>query len=247
MSSQIIFGHHAVLAQLHGGNVMRLWLQQGRADKRIEMLIGVANKHKVSYELVDKAALEKMVVGVTHQGVMAECCVSTLSESEGMAMLADMDEDPLLLVLDGVQDPHNLGACMRTALAAGVHAVIIPKDKAVGLTPVVIKVACGAVGQVPLVRVTNLARALSKLKDRGIWLYGAAEEGDASLYTQKLTGPIAWVMGAEGRGLRRLTRECCDVLCSIPTYGGMSSLNVSVATGVCLFESQRQRGQTSGL
>jgi 23S rRNA (guanosine2251-2'-O)-methyltransferase len=146
-----------------------------------------------------------------------------------------------LLVLDGVQDPHNLGACLRTADAAGVHAVIVPQDRAVGLTPVVHKVACGAAETMPFYQVTNLARTLRMLQQEGVWLIGADEGGDSDLFGADLKGPVALVMGAEGKGLRRLTRDLCDVMISIPMAGQVSSLNVSVATGVCLFEVVRQR------
>jgi 23S rRNA (guanosine2251-2'-O)-methyltransferase len=146
-----------------------------------------------------------------------------------------------LLVLDGVQDPHNLGACLRSADAAGVDAVIVPKDKAAGLTPVVRKVACGAAENVPFFQVTNLARTLRDLQERGIWLIGAAGEAESSLYQADLRGPLALVMGAEEQGMRRLTREHCDVLVNIPMAGSVESLNVSVATGICLFEAVRQR------
>jgi 23S rRNA (guanosine2251-2'-O)-methyltransferase len=149
---------------------------------------------------------------------------------------------PFLLILDGVQDPHNLGACFRSADAAGVHAIIAPKDKAVGITPVVSKVACGAAETVPFIQVTNLARTMEMLKEQGVWLYGAAGEAEQTVYQTKLTGAIGIVMGAEGDGMRRLTRETCDVLLKIPMHGTVSSLNVSVATGIFLFEVVRQRG-----
>jgi 23S rRNA (guanosine2251-2'-O)-methyltransferase len=156
-------------------------------------------------------------------------------------LLESSSAPPLLLVLDGVTDPHNLGACLRSADAAGVTAVIIPKDKAVGLTPVVRKVACGAADTVSLVQVTNLARSLKTLQEKGVWIVGTDDEADTTLFEQELTGPLAIVMGSEGTGLRRLTRECCDFLVSIPMAGELSSLNVSVATGVTLFEAVRQR------
>jgi 23S rRNA (guanosine2251-2'-O)-methyltransferase len=156
-------------------------------------------------------------------------------------LLDHLDEAPFLLVLDGVTDPHNLGACLRSADAAGVHAVIAPKDNAAGLNPTVRKVACGAAESVPFIPVTNLARTLTQLQERGLWLRGAAGEAKATVYQSDLTGPLVLVMGAEGSGLRRLTRETCDELIKIPMAGSVSSLNVSVATGVCLFEAVRQR------
>jgi 23S rRNA (guanosine2251-2'-O)-methyltransferase len=162
-------------------------------------------------------------------------------EADLWAHLEALDHPPLVLVLDGVTDPHNLGACLRSADAAGVDAVILPKDKSASVTPVVRKVACGAAETVPLHAATNLARVLKGLKERGIWLYGAAGEARSSLYAQDLTGPAALVLGSEGAGLRRLTREHCDFLVHLPMAGAVSSLNVSVATGVCLFEVVRQR------
>ncbi len=159
-------------------------------------------------------------------------------------LLDRLDVPPLLLVLDGVTDPHNLGACLRTADAAGVHAVIIPKDKSATLNSTVRKVACGAAEVVPLVAVTNLARALEKLRQKGLWVVGTAGDAEQTLYQQDMTGPLIVVMGAEGTGMRRLTREHCDFLVNLPMQGSVSSLNVSVATGVCLFEAQRQRMQS---
>jgi len=184
-----------------------------------------------------------MAGGERHQGVVAECNVAASSQlALNIAeLLSGIDGAPFLLVLDGVQDPHNLGACLRSADAAGVHAVIVPRDRAVGITPVVSKVACGAAEHVPLIQVTNLARALRQLQDEGVWLLGADERAETSLFDADLKGPLALVLGAEGQGLRRLTREQCDVLISVPMAGSVSSLNVSVATGVCLFEAVRQR------
>ena len=160
--------------------------------------------------------------------------------------LEALTEPAFLLVLDGVQDPHNLGACLRTADAAGVHAVIMPQDRAVGITPVVHKVACGAVESVPIFTVTNLARTLRQLRDAGIWIYGASDAADEELYGCDLQGPIALVLGSEGKGLRRLTREHCDHLLAIPMAGQVESLNVSVAAGVLLFEARRQRNLPDG-
>jgi 23S rRNA (guanosine2251-2'-O)-methyltransferase len=177
-----------------------------------------------------------------HQGVIAFCqSTESYSEDDLQALLEGLDVPPFLLILDGVQDPHNLGACFRSADAAGVHAIIAPKDKSVGLTAVVSKVASGAAEAVPFVQVTNLARTLEILKEMGIWVYGAAGEAEQTLYQADLRGPIAIVLGSEGEGLRRLTRERCDVLLKIPMHGSVSSLNVSVATGIFLFEALRQR------
>ena len=186
--------------------------------------------------------MDVWVEGV-HQGVVADVSPSQVWGEAMLDELLDRTEGaPLLLVLDGVTDPHNLGACLRSADAAGALAVIVPKDKSATLTPTVRKVACGAAEVIPLVAVTNLARTLEKLQQRGLWVVGTAGEAEVSIYDQDLTGPTILIMGAEGKGMRRLTREHCDYLVKLPMAGSVSSLNVSVATGVCLFEAQRQRG-----
>lgn len=195
----------------------------------------------VRWSVVHRKLLDDKVAGV-HQGVVAAVSESReWGEDDLMAMLAAASEPPFLLVLDGVTDPHNLGACMRTADAVGVQAVIVPKDKSATLTPVARKVACGAAETVPFVRVTNLARCLRALQEQGVWLVGTAGEAGSTLYQANFTGPVALVMGAEGKGMRRLTREHCDALINIPMLGHVDSLNVSVATGVCLYEALRQR------
>mgnify|MGYP000264002744 CR=1 FL=1 len=240
----LIFGLHAVqsLLQNQPDRVLRLCFAQERHDKKIEQLVQAAKKSGIRVEQASRHELDRLTNEGNHQGVVAFCeRAQTYSEADLKLMLQELQQPPFLLILDGVQDPHNLGACLRSADAAGVHAVIVPKDKAVGITPVVTKVACGAAETVPFVQVTNLARTMDMLKEMGIWLYGAAGEAEASLYETKLTGPIAIVLGAEGEGLRRLTRESCDVLLKIPMQGTVSSLNVSVATGVFLFEALRQR------
>jgi 23S rRNA (guanosine2251-2'-O)-methyltransferase len=204
----------------------------------------LARNQGVATARESREALDGRVQG-RHQGVVASIQEASSRHWDEKALWALLDELPgpaLLLVLDGVTDPHNLGACLRSADAAGVHAVIVPRDKSADLTPVSRKVACGAAEVVPFVRVTNLARTLEALKERGIWLYGAAGEAEKTIYDSDLAGPLALVMGAEGAGLRRLTRECCDYLVKLPMAGSVSSLNVSVATGVCLFEVVRQRG-----
>jgi 23S rRNA (guanosine2251-2'-O)-methyltransferase len=240
-----IIGIHAVaelLKQLPD-TVIRLIFQSGRDDPRLAELKDIASMQGIASEEMDKRSMDKRFDGV-HQGAVAisKAASRSLSEKELTALLDKLDHDPLLLVLDGVTDPHNLGACLRTADAAGVDAVIIPKDKSVGLNPTVRKVACGAAETVNLVSVTNLTRCLQRLKERGIWIMGAADQADSSIYQQEMTGAIALVMGSEGAGLRRLTKENCDFLVSIPMAGQLSSLNVSVATGVCLYEAARQRG-----
>ncbi|MDU9392624.1 23S rRNA (guanosine(2251)-2'-O)-methyltransferase RlmB [Pseudomonas sp. zfem002] len=238
-----IYGVHAVEALLrhHPKRVKQIWLSEGRSEPRIQALLALAAEYRVSVGQAERRELDAWVEGV-HQGVVAEV---SPSQVWGEAMLEELLERtesvPLLLVLDGVTDPHNLGACLRTADAAGVLAVIVPKDKSATLTAAVRKVACGAAEVIPLVAVTNLARTLEKLQQRGLWVVGTAGEAQQELYQQDMTGPTVLVMGAEGKGMRRLTREHCDFLVKLPMAGSVSSLNVSVATGVCLFEAVRQR------
>lgn len=243
-NKHFLFGLHAVQALLQNQpeRMTHLWVQKARQDKKMESLIKLANQEDIAIEYVAKEELDKLTQGANHQGVVAFCKkAATYSEHDIKDFLQTLNAPPFLLVLDGVQDPHNLGACFRSADAAGVHAIIAPKDKSVGLTPVVSKVASGAAETVPFIQVTNLVRALEILKEEGIWIYGAAGEAEQSLYQTDLKGPIALVLGAEGEGLRRLTREHCDGLMNIPMYGSVSSLNVSVATGILLFEAVRQR------
>lgn len=238
-----VYGVHAVTALLrhHPKRVKQLYLLQGRQDASVQAIMELAQAAKLAPQLVDRAQLDEKTEAV-HQGVLAYVSPSQVWGEPMLDELLDRLEQPaLLLVLDGVTDPHNLGACLRTADAAGVHAVIIPKDKSATMNATVRKVACGAAEVVPLVAVTNLARTLKKLQQQGVWIVGAAGEAQCSLYQQDLSGPMALVMGAEGKGMRRLTREHCDYLVSLPMHGSVSSLNVSVATGVCLFEMQRQR------
>jgi 23S rRNA (guanosine2251-2'-O)-methyltransferase len=239
-----VIGIHAVSELLvqRPESVSRLLIQVGRNDKRINELRQLAAGGNVTVEELSKKAFEREFEGV-HQGVaaIAEFENSTLSENSLFELLKGLDHPPLLLILDGVTDPHNLGACIRSADAAGVDAVIIPQDNSASLNATVRKVACGAAETVNLATVTNLARCLDKLKEEGIWLVGAADQADSSVYDQDFSGAIALIMGSEGSGLRRLTRKSCDFLISIPMAGALSSLNVSVATGVCLYEARRQR------
>ncbi|OPG81822.1 23S rRNA (guanosine(2251)-2'-O)-methyltransferase RlmB [Stutzerimonas stutzeri] len=240
-----IYGLHAVEALLrhHPKRVKQVWLAEGRGDPRVQVLIELAAQARVSVGQCERREMDAWVEGV-HQGVVAEVSPSQVWGEAMLDELLDRAEGPpLLLVLDGVTDPHNLGACLRTADAAGALAVIVPKDKSATLNATVRKVACGAAEVIPLVAVTNLARTLGKLQQKGLWVVGTAGEAEQSLYAQDLTGPIVLVMGAEGRGMRRLTREHCDYLVRLPMAGSVSSLNVSVATGVCLFEALRQRGR----
>ncbi|QKT04704.1 23S rRNA (guanosine(2251)-2'-O)-methyltransferase RlmB [Ectothiorhodospiraceae bacterium 2226] len=240
----VVYGLHSVRAALESApeQLAEVLLDRGRDDRRLQELAALCATYGVPVQRVPAARLDALAEGARHQGVVAsQRGGGALTEDELEGLLDALDGPPLLLVLDGVQDPHNLGACLRTADAVGAHAVIAPRDRACGLTPVVRKVASGAAESVPFVQVTNLARTLRALAARGIWIVGAAGEADASLFQADLRGPLALVLGAEGAGLRRLTREHCDLLIRIPMAGRVESLNVSVAAGVCLFEAARQR------
>lgn len=248
LKHELIYGLHSVQALLKSApqRVQEIYLLQGRNDQRLQKIAHAAEVNGIRCQQVSRSKLDELVADENHQGAIALCSPGeTFDEAWLFALLDKLEEPPFLLVLDGVTDPHNLGACMRSAEAAGVHAVIAPKDKSAGLTPVARKVACGAAEVLPLVPVTNLARTLKKLQEKGIWLFGAAGGASQSLYQSRLTGPIAILMGAEGDGLRRLTQDTCDQLMHIPMAGTVSSLNVSVATGVCLFEAVRQRQSSS--
>jgi 23S rRNA (guanosine2251-2'-O)-methyltransferase len=238
----VIYGIHAVQTALkkYPERVLEIWTIQERNNSRLQEIINLARQFSIKVHISNRDELDRLAEGV-HQGVVARIKTKEYNENDLLDLLEELSEPPLLLILDGVQDPHNLGACLRTANAAGVHAVIAPKDKAVSLTPTVRKVACGAAELTPFISVTNLARTIAQLKDRGIWIYGTAEDANEVLYKTSLKGAIAWVMGAEGQGLRRLTMDLCDVLVKIPMQGEIPSLNVSVATSVCLFETLRQR------
>lgn len=239
-----VYGVHAVHAVLaRGAAAQEVWMLAGGApERRLQELQALARKQSVQIRLVERRALDELAGGGNHQGVAAAVTpAQARSEGELSECLVELSEPPLLLVLDGVQDPHNLGACLRSADGAGAHGVIVPKDKAVGLTPTVRKVACGAAEFVPLFQVTNLARTLRDLKDAGVWLTGFAGEAERTLYQADLRGPLALVMGAEGHGLRRLTREHCDSLVRIPMHGSVDSLNVSAAAAIALFEARRVR------
>ena len=246
MASQFIGGLHSVRAALkHPGKVKALWIDADRRDRRLRELIEAAQAAGVKPRPVSKEELERLSPDTNHQGVVAEIEGAAAGDEHTLEeLLENLTEPPFLLVLDGVQDPHNLGACLRSADGAGVHAVIAPRDKSVGLTPVAAKVASGAADNVPFIQVTNLARTLKWLtEETGVWIVGLAGEAEASLYDTDLKGPLALVMGGEGEGMRRLTREHCDLLASLPMKGSVESLNVSVATGIALFEAVRQRGR----
>lgn len=241
-----VHGFHAVAAALkyEPEQVRGLWVERQRRDGRLQALLDEAAGRGVPIRQADRPEMDRLSGGARHQGVLARLAVrrQACGEADLSDLLAAATGSALLLVLDGVQDPHNLGACLRSAAAAGVCAVIAPADRAVGLNATVRKVACGAAEIVPFVQVTNLARTLRWLREQGVWIVGAVGEAEDSLYRVDFTPPTAIVLGAEEIGLRRLTREVCDRLARIPmAEGGVESLNVSVAAGIFLFEARRQR------
>lgn len=239
-----IFGLHAVEAALQSptGRVIEIWLVDARDDKRAANIKKLAAEQNIQTVPVSRQDLDERLGDARHQGCLAFCKpLQAWGEKHLDTFLDNLEETPFLLVLDGVQDPHNLGACLRTAEAAGVHAVVVPKDRAAGLTAAAIKISSGAAERVPFVQITNLARFLRELQQRGIWVIGTSGESETTHYQADFKGPLALVLGAEGTGIRRLTRECCDQVVFIPMLGQAESLNVSVAAGVCLFEAQRQR------
>lgn len=238
---RVVFGFHAVIVRLRADpkSVLEIFVDETRNDARGKDLISIAERSGVRVMRVPTKRLDGFYGGGRHQGVVAR--VEVKSMADNLDDVLDQVEKPLLLVLDGVTDPHNLGACLRVANAAGAHAVIAPRDRAAGITPAVSKVASGAAEATPYLMVTNLARTLAELKERNIWIVGADERAELTLYAADLPESIAWVLGAEGEGMRRLTRESCDLLVRIPMRGDVESLNVSVSAGVCLFESIRRR------
>ncbi|NOS89816.1 MAG: 23S rRNA (guanosine(2251)-2'-O)-methyltransferase RlmB [Methylococcaceae bacterium] len=239
-----LYGLHSVQAALDysPGKIQQAWLDSGRQDKRLNQLSEDLLALGITPEKVDKKRLDRLADGSNHQGiVIAVEMPGELTEHELKTAVENLNEPALFLVLDNIQDPHNLGACLRTADATRVHGVIITKDKATGITPTVCKVASGAAETVPVYQVTNLSRTLRWLKDEGLWIIGAAGETADVLYKTDFTVPMALVMGAEGTGLRRLTKDHCDMLVAVPMLGQVDSLNVSVATGVLLYEVLRQR------
>ncbi|KAB1521108.1 23S rRNA (guanosine(2251)-2'-O)-methyltransferase RlmB [Photobacterium damselae] len=244
MSNEMIFGIHAVKAVLVSdpSRFIEVFVLKGRQDERLLPILNELQMLGVTMQQAGRKALDDKVRGANHQGIVARVRPGKqFNENDLDAILAGK-ENPLLLILDGVTDPHNLGACLRNADAAGAVAIIVPKDRSAQLTATASKVACGAAEVVPLVRVTNLARTMRYLQEeKNIWIVGTAGEATHDIYQTKLTGPLAIVMGAEGEGMRRLTRETCDDLIKIPMAGSVSSLNVSVASGICLFEAVRQR------
>jgi 23S rRNA (guanosine2251-2'-O)-methyltransferase len=237
-----IHGFHAVIAKLRHQPqaVLEIFIAADRRDARVRDLLKHAELQAVKVVPVDVGRLDGMAGGGgRHQGVVARVA----AESRRVTLddvLDTLEEPPFLLILDGIQDPHNLGACLRVADAAGVHAVVAPKDRAVGLTQTAIKVASGAAESVPYVTVTNLARTLRELKEHGVWIVGADGSAETDLYAAQWPEAIAWVLGAEGEGMRRLTREACDQRLALPMLGSVQSLNVSVAAGICLYEARRR-------
>lgn len=244
-SLQVLAGFHAVTARLRhaASSIKELYVEASRRDKRMQTLIAQAQSAGLKVVPVPPERLDGIAKGTRHQGVvaLAEPNVLAVDIDELLDELEDAGKVPLLLILDGVTDPHNLGACLRTADAAGVHAVIAPRDKSVGLNSTVHRVSCGAADTVPYIMVTNLARTMRQLKERDLWLVGTDDLATHSMHQVDARRPMAWVMGAEGEGMRRLTRDTCDELVSIPMLGSVESLNVSVASAVCLYESVRQR------
>lgn len=241
-NTRLIHGFHPIMARLRHDpeSVKEIYLDSNRQDRRVKDLLRLAEQAGARVVQVEHPRIEGMAPNARHQGVIAR--VDSRKKAIHLDDVLDtLEEPPFLLVLDGITDPRNLGACLRVADAAGVHAVIAPKDRAVGLTNVAMKAASGAAETVPYIMVTNLARKLRELKERDIWVVGTAGEASEDLYTAQWPVATAWVMGAEGDGMRRLTRETCDALVHIPMGGSVDSLNVSVAAGVCLFEAVRRR------
>ncbi len=239
----LVYGLHAVGAVIERSpeRLLELWMAEPRQDARATSLKERAQAAGIRVQTVSGESLAKLAGEVSHQGAVAAVRpLKPWDEHDLLAAISEIDS-PLLLILDGVTDPHNLGACLRTADAAGAHAVVVPKDRAAGVDGVVRKVAAGAAEFIPVATVTNLARALDMLKARGVWVVGTDGEAPESLYGADLDRPLALVLGAEGEGMRRLTRERCDFLVRIPMGGNVESLNVSVAAGVALFEATRQR------
>ena len=245
MKEELICGPHAVLAALkaHADEIDGIWVSNERQDQRMTAVLDAAREAQVKVHRAPRAALDRMSAGVSHQGVIARRFAAPRpAHSEDLGeYIASLTGKPLILILDGVQDPHNLGACLRVADAAGAHAVVMPRDRSAPLSAVARRAAAGAAETIPLFEVTNLARALDEMKEAGLWIIGTAANAEQSVFQADLKGPVALVLGGEGSGMRRLTQERCDLLVRIPMAGTVESLNVSVASGICLFEALRQR------
>jgi 23S rRNA (guanosine2251-2'-O)-methyltransferase len=244
MSLAKVFGVHAAQSALDYSpkKVNQAWVDQKRQDERVQSLVKGLKKRNISIEKADRKKLDNLAKGGNHQGIVLEVEMPAVrSESDLKSVVTTSEQMPFWLILDHVQDPHNLGACLRTADAAGVQGIIVTKDQAVGITPAVCKVASGAAETVPVYQVTNLSRTIAWLKEQGIWIAGAAGEAEQDIYAMDVNMPLALVMGAEEKGMRRLTREQCDFLVKIPMQGSVDSLNVSVAAGVLIYEIYRQR------
>ena len=243
--SRILFGFHAVQSRMrqHATSIQEILIDEGRVDPRMKDIIKLAEASNIRVMQVDRDRLDGMAGrNGRHQGVIARVVDTPIPYKDIHDVLeSDLKEPPFFLILDGVEDPHNLGACLRVADGMGVHAVIAPKDRAVGLNATVRKVASGAAETVPFISVTNLARTIRELKEAGVFVIGTAMDSESTLLNTKLDGPIALVLGSEGDGIRRLTAESCDALVTIPMFGSVESLNVSVASGICLYEVRRQR------
>jgi 23S rRNA (guanosine2251-2'-O)-methyltransferase len=246
-SARILFGFHAITVRIKTApkSVLELHVEANRRDARMRSFVDRARESDIKIVETDGERLDKMAGTTRHQGVVARVEVVAMPHSLDEVIEA-VEGPPLLLFLDGVTDPHNLGACLRVADGAGAHAIVAPKDHAVGLNATVAKVASGAAETVPYIMVTNLARTLNEMKDFDIRVIGTSDDAEQTLYDLDLTGPIAFVLGSEGDGLRQLTRKTCDQLVRIPMAGAVESLNVSVAAGVCLFEALRQRMKSAG-
>lgn len=242
---EFLAGKHPVLEALRAGRPLnKIWIAD-QARRSLAPILEEARARGVVVQTADRRKLDQLVPGAAHQGIVAQAAaIGYASVEDILARAAELGEDPLLVLLDEVEDPHNLGSVLRTAECTGVHGVIVPKRRSAGLTPVVAKTSAGAVEYVPVARVSNLSQAIDTLKKAGIWVAGAAGEAETSVYGANLKGPLAIVIGNEGRGLSRLVRESCDFLISLPMYGRINSLNASVAAGVILYEAVRQRRGT---
>lgn len=241
---ETVFGIHAVKSLLESDakNIKEALIQKQIRNPQVQELINDIKRHNIRFSFVSRQDLDERCRQGNHQGIaLVYKPAPGLDEKDLPGLLDNLDEPPFILILDNIQDPHNLGACLRTANAVGVHMVIAPKNKSVGITPTVRKVACGAAETTPFVQVTNLARTMETLKEQGIWISGTDAATDKTIYDGDFSGPVAIVIGSEGSGLRRLSREACDFLVKIPMQGSVESLNASVATAVCLYEARRQR------